>query len=77
MDIKPTTGLDRLMPDGSKQSISVGAALRNSVGGGHSAGWRIAAEAMGIDWMKREELTQAIPPAYTEFIGQQLRRVLS
>lgn len=23
-------------------------------------------EAMGIDWMRRDELTQAVPPAYTE-----------
>ncbi|HET6914896.1 MAG TPA: DNA cytosine methyltransferase [Acidimicrobiales bacterium] len=29
-------------------------------------------EAMGIDWMNRDELAQAIPPAYTEFIGEQL-----
>jgi DNA (cytosine-5)-methyltransferase 1 len=28
--------------------------------------------AMGIDWMARGELDQAIPPAYTEFIGCQL-----
>jgi DNA (cytosine-5)-methyltransferase 1 len=28
--------------------------------------------AMGIDWMDKKELTQAIPPAYTEFIGRQL-----
>jgi DNA (cytosine-5)-methyltransferase 1 len=25
--------------------------------------------AMGIDWMSRDELGLAIPPAYTEFIG--------
>jgi DNA (cytosine-5)-methyltransferase 1 len=29
-------------------------------------------EAMGIDWMNRDELSEAIPPAYTEFIGKQL-----
>lgn len=30
--------------------------------------------AMGIDWMNRGELSQAIPPAYTHFIGGQLMR---
>lgn len=29
-------------------------------------------EAMGIDWMNRDELSEAIPPAYTEFIGSAL-----
>ncbi len=28
--------------------------------------------AMGIDWMGRDELGEAIPPAYTNFIGLQL-----
>lgn len=31
-----------------------------------------ARDAMGIDWMDWRELTQAIPPVYTEFIGRQL-----
>jgi DNA (cytosine-5)-methyltransferase 1 len=29
-------------------------------------------EVMGIDWMTRDELDEAIPPAFTEFIGGQL-----
>ncbi len=31
-----------------------------------------ARAAMGIDWMPMKSLSQAIPPAYTHFIGQQL-----
>lgn len=33
--------------------------------------------AMEIDWMRtRREISQAIPPAYTEWIGRQLRAVM-
>lgn len=32
--------------------------------------------AMGIDWMTDTELNEAIPPAYTEYIGRQLLAVL-
>lgn len=34
--------------------------------------------AMGIDWMaSRDELSEAIPPAYTEFIGRQILEVVN
>jgi len=34
--------------------------------------FELRCKAMGIDWMTNAELTQAIPPAYTEFIGRQI-----
>lgn len=37
---------------------------------GNFSGVEIAREAMGIDWMARDELSEAIPPAYGEFIGR-------
>ncbi len=39
---------------------------------GWQMGRRDSAIAFGIDWMVGDELTQAIPPAYTRFIGEQL-----
>lgn len=42
--------------------------------------WRIPLwlqqEAMDIDWMTLEELSEAIPPAYTEYIGKAILSVL-
>jgi DNA (cytosine-5)-methyltransferase 1 len=32
---------------------------------------------MGIDWMLWGELREAIPPAYTEYIGQYLMKELA
>ena len=42
--------------------------------GGGQAGQPVATwrEAMDIDWMTVDELSEAIPPAYTELIGHQL-----
>ena len=51
-----------------------------SVAGNGADGWscRVAdwRKAMGIDWMTRGEIKQAIPPAYTEFIGRHLIEML-
>jgi len=41
--------------------------------GGHNYNPTEGRAAMGIDWMARDELNEAIPPAYTEYIGRQLR----
>lgn len=44
-----------------------------TVTGGGNCSKAAAADAMGIDWMTKDELNQAIPPAYTHFIGEVLR----
>lgn len=36
----------------------------------------LARKAMGIDWMTRAELSQAIPPLYTFWVGKQIIRYL-
>ena len=53
-------------------------ALTISGHGGESSSYKFEdwKEAMGIDWMTKQELTQAVPPAYSEFIGRQLRNIL-
>jgi DNA (cytosine-5)-methyltransferase 1 len=43
---------------------------------GHFANVEYAKKVMGIDWMTGKELAQAIPPAYTEFIGRKLLEFL-
>lgn len=35
-----------------------------------------AREAMGIDWMSRSELNEAIPPTFTEYVGRALLEAL-
>lgn len=60
-------------------------------GGAHSTGWpprrrpvpadhrnkAAWSRAMRIDWMTRDELAQAIPPTYTEYVGRQLLNILA
>jgi DNA (cytosine-5)-methyltransferase 1 len=39
---------------------------------GHISDIAYCRDAMGIDWMNGKELSQAIPPSYTEWIGRHL-----
>lgn len=43
---------------------------------GNFSGVPLAREIMGTPWMTQYEMAQAIPPAYTTFIGWQLRAAL-
>ena len=47
------------------------------VTGGGNCTLAAAKHAMGIDWMTKNELNEAIPPAYTELIGKQLLQFLA
>lgn len=46
------------------------------VTGGGNCSVAAARDAMGIDWMNKHELNEAIPPAFTEYIGAQLLNAL-
>jgi DNA (cytosine-5)-methyltransferase 1 len=40
---------------------------------GNFSGVSVARKAMGIDWMMRDELREAIPPIYSEYIARFIR----
>ena len=54
--------------------VGIYGSMRDEIpGGGHTAKtMEQAYEAMGINWMIWGELVEAIPPAYTHYIGQQI-----
>lgn len=44
---------------------------------GHQFSIKSGSRAMGINWMTRNELAEAIPPAYTKWLGERLLEKLS
>ena len=58
------------VPDKRKKTLS---AVVPVYGNANYAGeTELRGRAMGIDWMTSRELSEAIPPAYTEFVGRQV-----
>lgn len=47
-----------------------------AVRGGYTPSHKVRGALMGIDWMSRDQLVEAIPPAYTEHVGTYLIRAL-
>lgn len=64
----------RLARDGSGRTVQRSSYCTVAGHGGESDSFRLEdwQTAMGIDWMTKLELVEAIPPEYTKFIGEQL-----
>lgn len=60
------------------RALGVYGSAGGRVPGGGDIAWNLAeaSNLMGIDWMKWPELKEAIPPAYTEYIGEYLIKEL-
>ena len=46
------------------------------VTGGGNCSIASARDAMGIDWMTKKEINEAIPPVYAQFMGREIMQVL-
>lgn len=65
--------VDKRLPEGRLASVVTVCGS----GGKHGPdSLSIERDAMGIEWMVRSELAQAIPPAYSAFIGRHARAVM-
>jgi DNA (cytosine-5)-methyltransferase 1 len=68
-----------LLPREEPSNFKMGRKPRESdpvVPVGHFSGVQRARQVMEIDWMNQGELAQAIPPAYTEYIGKHLMEAI-
>ena len=65
-----TSETTALVVDNTNAGILQGIVM--SVNGGGNCSVASARDAMGIRWMTRNELNEAIPPAYTQWVGKQL-----
>jgi DNA (cytosine-5)-methyltransferase 1 len=71
---------EKCPPSGRGRSEKFGMISVTGNGGAPNLGMpylEYARGAMGIDWMNRHELSEAIPPAYTQYIGSRLLEIIS
>lgn len=75
LDIPHVPHRERVGVNGFVCAVGHGDSGRGRVPANHRTAdsWR---RAMGIDWMTMREMAQAIPPAYTEWIGQHLMEAI-
>jgi len=62
-----------LMRSPTRTFLEYGKTLRKSEGQYRK---EVGQAAMGIDWMTIAEMSEAIPPAYTHWIGRQLMAII-
>jgi DNA (cytosine-5)-methyltransferase 1 len=53
------------------------ASYKGKLGGGYTPHTSVCRELMGMDWTNKRELSESIPPVYTEFIGGQLMHAVA
>ena len=68
---------DDQTPNAGRGQSPKGFVTVSGSGGVQGVSFAYLCSAMGIDWMQKLELSQAIPPAYAEYIGAYLLQALA